>query len=458
MEKYHLTTISRTQSPKGNNRKYRASITARTCMPILLLVTFLLLTSCTPTAPRIGANPTSTVSTISPSACPSILPTTQTDQVQTCLTPHAMRVAYGIDSLIQQGFTGKGQTIVDLVSFGSPTLQQDMKVFDQTFNLPPADVQVISPLHVPSYDPRHDKIGWAQETEMDVQIIHALAPEAKVIVLQSPVAETEGIVGLPQYRQLQHYIIDHQLGYIVSMSWGASELTLQDAQGQQELQLWNDLFQQGTTQDHITYVAASGDTGATDYIDENNNLGHVHTIGFAADSPWVTGVGGTTLRSNNGSTFQETAWSGSEGGFSSFYQMPSYQNLLPPEVQQEFNNRRGVPDVSADGDPNTGLPVYLNGQWSIAGGTSASAPIWAAVAAIANQIAGHPLGFINPGLYKLAASATYHQDFHDITQGNNSNVLAGVTGYTAAPGWDPVTGLGTPNAEHLIPDLIAALK
>jgi subtilase family serine protease len=242
------------------------------------------------------------------------------------------------------------------------------------------------------------------------------------------------------------------------MSWGASELTLQDAQGQQELQLWNDLFQQGTTQDHITYFAASGDTGATDYIDDKEDLAHVRTIGFAADSPWVTSVGGTTLQSNNGSTFQETAWSNSEGGFSRFYQMPSYQNLLPPAVQQEFNNRRGVPDVSADGDPNTALPVYLNGQWSAASGTSASAPIWAAIATIANQIAGHPLGFINPGLYKLAASATYHQDFHDITQGNNSNAQAGVNGYTAAPGWDPVTGLGTPNAEHLIPDLIAALK
>jgi subtilase family serine protease len=458
MEEYHLTAISRTQPPKGNNRKCRASITNRACMPILLLVTLLLLTSCTPTTTRIGANHTPTVSTISPSACPSTLPATQPDEIQTCLTPHAMRLAYGIDSLIQQGFTGKGQAIIDLVSFGSPTLQQDMKVFDQTFNLPPADVQVISPLHVPTYDPRHDKVGWAQETEMDVQIIHALAPEAKVIVLQSPVAETEGIVGLPEYRQLQHYIIDHQLGSIVSMSWGASELTLQDTQAKQELQLWNDLFQQGTTQDHITYFASSGDTGATDYTDDKEDLAHIRTIGFAADSPWVTGVGGTTLQSNNDSTFQETAWSGSEGGFSRFYQMPSYQKLLPAAVLQEFNNRRGVPDVSADGDPYTGLPIYFNGQWSIAGGTSASAPIWAAIAAIANQMAGHPLGFINPGLYKLAASATYHQDFHDITQGNNSYAQAGVNGYTAAPGWDPVTGLGTPNARKLIPDLIAALK
>lgn len=379
------------------------------------------------------------------------------DSTSICLTPHALRVAYGIDSLINKGFTGKGQTIVDIVSFGSPTLQQDMQVFDQTFNLPPADIQVISPLNVPEYDPHQDKGGWAQETEMDVQIIHTLAPEAKIIVLQSPVAETEGTVGLPEYRQLEQYVIDHQLGYIVSQSWGASELTLQDAQGQQELQQWNDLLENGTTKHHITYFSASGDTGATDYKDDKSHLANIPTTSFPVDSPWITSVGGTSLYIT-GSNSSETAWSSSGGGFSQFYQMPSYQKLLPAKVQQQFNNQRGVPDVSAVADPTTGLPIYLDGQWSLAGGTSASTPVWAAIEAIANQIAGHPLGFINPGLYKLGASATYQQDFHDITEGNNNNLQANVKGYQAVVGWDPVTGLGTPNAEHLIPDLIAALK
>ena len=428
-----------------------------TRMYIPLFIVFLLLTGCTSTPSGISAN-----HNLTPLASPSsLLPTTTADacpaQMQTCLTPHAMRVVYGIDSLIQKGFTGKGQTIIDVVSFGSPTLQQDMNVFDQAFNLPPADLQVISPLNVPEYDPRHDKQGWGQETEMDVQVIHAFAPEAKFIVLQSPVAETEGIVGLPEYRQLQQYIIDHQLGSIVSQSWGASELTLQDTQGQQELQKWNDLLQQGTTNHHITYFSSSGDTGATDYIDDNNHLGNTLATSFAADSPWVTSVGGTSFQST-GSTFYETAWSSSGGGFSRFYPMPSYQKMLPTKVQKLFNNRRGVPDVSAQADPTLGLSVYLGGQWTLSGGTSASTPVWAAIEAIANQMAGHPLGFINPGLYKLATSATYQQDFHNITEGNNSNPQAGVKGYSAAPGWNPVTGLGTPNAEKLIPDLIAALK
>ncbi len=390
--------------------------------------------------------------------CPEPLRT-----ISTCVTPHAMRVAYGIDSLLQQGFTGKGQTIIDIVSFGSPTLQKDMDVFNKAFNLPPIDLQVISPLNVPESDPFGDKAGWAQETELDVQIIHALAPEARVVILTSPVAETEGTVGLPEFRQLEQYAIDHNLGNIVSQSWGASELTLQDAKGQQELQKWDDLFHKGTTQQHMTYFASSGDEGATDFADDQHHLAKVPTTSFAADSPWVTSVGGTTLvRTNN--AIHESAWmdngggSGSGGGFSRFYQEPSYQQKLPGFVQHQLNNRRGVPDVAADADPNTGLAIYLDGQWTLAGGTSASSPVWAGIMAIANQKAGRPLGFIDPALYQIGTSRTYHQDFRDITQGNNTNRVAKVQGYPAIQGWDPVTGLGAPNAEKLIPDLIAISK
>ncbi|HLG64130.1 MAG TPA: S53 family peptidase [Ktedonosporobacter sp.] len=375
-----------------------------------------------------------------------------------CITPHAMQTVYGVSSLLQRGFTGKGQTVVDIVSFGSPTLQQDMQVFDQTFGLPPVDLQIISPLHVPEYDPRGDKGGWAGETELDVQIIHAIAPDAKIVVLVSPVAETEGTIGLPEFRQLEQYVLDHKLGNIVSQSWGASELTLQDQQGQQELQRWNDLLQQATTQQGMTYFGSSGDNGATDFTDlAGTHLANVPTTSFAADSPWVTAVGGTTLL-RNGTTVNETAWRDSGGGFSRFYKTPSYQQGLPASVEQQLSNRRGVPDVSADADPLTGLAIYLNGSWTTAGGTSASAPVWAGLMAIANQMAGHPLGFINPALYRLAASSTYAQDFRDITAGNNTNDSANVQGYSAAPGWDPVTGLGSPNAEKLIPDLIATMK
>src|SRR6185437_9168091 len=114
--------------------------------------------------------------------------------------------------------------------------------------------------------------GWAGETELDVEIIHAVAPDAKIIVLTSPVAETEGTVGLPQFRQLVQYVLDHHLGSIVSMSWGASEPSLSDAAGRAEIAQWDTLFKQSTTQQGITYLASSGDLGASDYLDLQKDI------------------------------------------------------------------------------------------------------------------------------------------------------------------------------------------
>lgn len=375
-----------------------------------------------------------------------------------CQTPGSMRAAYGITPLIQKGYTGQGQTIIDIVSFGSPTLQRDMDAFDQQFGLPPITIQQISPLNEPASGSSNDRSGWAGETTLDVEIIHALAPGAKIVVLISPVAETEGTIGLPEFRKLVQYTIDHKLGTIISNSWGASEATLKDAAGQAELQQWNTLLQQATTQDGLTFLASSGDNGATDFTDlAGTTLATSPTSSFLNDNPWVTSVGGTSLH-RNGTTFGESAWNSGEasggGGFSAFYSTPSYQKLLPSSVQGIMNNRRGLPDVSGDADPATGLAMYENGSWATAGGTSASAPMWAALVAIANQMAGHPLGFINPALYKVGTSAHYLQDFHDITVGNNTEGV--VVGFSAIPGWDPVTGLGSPNAVNLLPDLIAA--
>ncbi|GHO87222.1 S53 family peptidase [Dictyobacter formicarum] len=426
----------------------------RTTLRLLfsLFSMILLLAACSPQSVLgDGVQSTSTVATSNASddACPASI-----KQLPTCLTPNAMRKAYGIQSLYEKGYTGKGQTVIDIVSFGSPTIQQDMKVFDQTFNLPPVNLQVIAPLHVPEYDPHHDKSGWASETTLDVQIIHALAPDAHIVLLVSPVAEIEGTIGLPEFRQLEQYAIDHKLGNIVSHSWGASELTFQDAKGQAELKAWDQLLEKGTTQQGMTYFSSSGDNGATDYADlQATKIANVPTTSFAASSPWVTSVGGTNLVNDHG-TFKEVAWTGSGGGFSRFFSMPDFQKLLPPATQEQFKNRRGVPDVSAVADPFTGMAVYINGNWTQAGGTSASSPVWSAVMALANQMAGRPLGFINPALYKIATSGNYQQAFRDITQGNNDNLSAKVKGYPAVTGWDAVTGLGTPNAEYLVPALI----
>jgi len=377
-----------------------------------------------------------------------------------CYTPHQFQVVYGVDTLLKQGFTGKGQTVVDIVSFGSPTLQQDMNVFDQQFGLPPIQLQIIAPLGTKPFDPsNHDMVGWAGETTLDVQIIHAIAPGANIVVLTSPVPETEGVVGLPEFLQLEQYAIDHHLGNIISQSWGASEATLADTAGRQEVQKWDAFFQK-TTQAGMTYLTSSGDNGATDVTNmDATKFASTPTIGFPADNPWVTAVGGTTV-TRQGTTIHETAWNKSEGGYSALFASPAYQQTLPPAIQSQAKHRRGVPDVAADADPLTGLAFYEAGQWTLAGGTSASAPLWAGLIAIADQMAGHPLGFINPALYKLAQSPNYAQDFHDVTVGNNSvnDGSVKVTGYSAGPGWDAVTGWGTPNAAHLLPDLISAMK
>ena len=416
---------------------------------IPLLIVCLLLTACGPAKNQATNSKTQTPLM---DVCPGLI-----KSIQTCLTPRALRVAYGIEALTQKGFTGKGQTIIDITSFDSPTLQNDMKVFDQTFNLPPVDLQVISPLNMPEADPNKDKEAWEEGTVQEVQLFHAIAPEAKIIVLVSPVAETEGTFGLPEFRKLLQYAIDHQLGNIVSLRWNVSEATLQDTQGMQELQQWDDLFQQGITKSHMTYIATSGSGGAANLAADGKKIATVPMSSFPGDSPWVTSVGGTNLLlTSAGSTLSETGWSASGGGFSQIYPMPSYQRLLPAAVQQQFNNRRGIPDVAADENNITGPALYVKGQWRQAGGNS-SVPIWAALQAIANQVAKRPLGFINPGLYKLAASSTYQQDFYDVTQGDNSYNQAGIKGYSAGQSWDAVTGLGTPNAGKLIPDLIAAL-
>jgi subtilase family serine protease len=445
---------------------------SRRLPPVLFLLFFLCACANGSQGPGASAPPTPTPTPLPASALTDVCPK-PFDKITTCLTPHALRVAYGIEPLYEKGIAGKGQTIIDIVSFGSPTLRQDLAKYDATFGLPPIDLQIISPLkNVARYDPRGDAPGWASETTLDVEIIHALAPDARVVVLTSPVAETEGTIGLPQFRQLIQYAIDHHLGYIFSQSWGASELTLEDKAGQQELQQWNTLFQKATTTEHMTFFSSSGDNGATDYANvAGTQLASVRTTSFAPDSPWVTSVGGTSLRRVNSTTYAETVWNSnggaSGGGFSRFYQEPSYQKTLPASIQGEFNNHRGVPDVAADADPDTGLAMYETGigangtvgGWTLTGGTSAAAPAWSAIMAIANQIAGHPLGFINPALYKLASSSsTYSRDFHDIIVGNNDFLATHVVGYTATKGWDPVTGLGSPDAENLIPDLINVMK
>jgi subtilase family serine protease len=231
----------------------------------------------------------------------------------------------------------------------------------------------------------------------------------------------------------------------------------------------------------VTVVAASGDTGAAGepcaLIDALNgsipsNFVPRKEVGLVASDPLVLSVGGTTLNASHttGAWIGETAWGlpdgnpgtgfqASGGGFSHLFPRPTYQNGVAG-----IGSYRGVPDVAADGNSDTGFPVVTSdagGGYTISGhaGTSASAPLWAGVIALADQYAKRHLGFVNPAIYQIARSSHYHQAFHDITAGpaNTAKFPRGtIIGYRPGPGWDPVTGWGSPNAEALVPLLASA--
>jgi len=199
--------------------------------------------------------------------------------------------------------------------------------------LPPITIQIASPLGATPFDANSkDMGGWAGETELDVQIIHAVAPDAHIIVMTSPVDETEGTIGLPEFLKLEQYAVAHHLGQIFSQSFVASEATLADSNGQKLVKSFTDFYRQITTQQGITVVSGSGDNGATDWANiAATQLSPNPTVNFPANVPWVTAVGGTTLK-NTPPSYDESAWSGSGGGMSKFFNEPDFQKSMPSTI------------------------------------------------------------------------------------------------------------------------------
>ncbi len=381
-----------------------------------------------------------------------------------CYSPQQMRNAYNVTPMLNSGYIGTGQTIVIIDSFGSPTVAADLAKFDADYGLPaPPSFQVLAPLGTVPFDPHNtDRVGWAQESDLDVQWAHAMAPGASIVLLTSPVSETQGVQGMPEFLKLSQYAVDHHLGKVVSQSWGTTEETLFTPQGKQILDGFNAFYAQSSRQ-QVTFLASAGDTGSLN-PDVNNKNYPFPTVGFPASSPWVTAIGGTSLYANiNGNYQTETTWnegigSATGGGYSLYFKAPDYQKqTLPSAVQTASHGYRGLPDVAYDGDPLTSIPVYLgflpDPDYYLFGGTSAGTPQWAGLVADANQWAGHPLGFLNTKLYQIAV----HQGqtgpvFHDITTGNNAQGT--VPGYQATPGWDAVTGWGSPITSSLFAQMI----
>jgi subtilase family serine protease len=300
------------------------------------------------------------------------------------------------------------------------------------------------------FDPANsDMVNWAVETTLDVEWSHAMAPDASIVLLTSPADETEGVQGMPQFNELENYALDHHLGQVISQSWGATENTLFTPAGQQVFKNFAQTYARAAAMG-VTVLASAGDFGSSNPELNGTTFYPFPTVNFPASSPLVTAVGGTSLYADTSGDYQsETVWNSDGGagggGISQVFSEPLYQRLvLPQSGQKLLGGHRGIPDISWNADPNTSILVYLSfaglpgaGYYYFIGGTSEGSPQWAGLVADLDQLAGHPIGFLNPYLYALGAAGI---GFHDITVGNNSD--NGVPGYTATPGWDPASGWG----------------
>jgi subtilase family serine protease len=380
------------------------------------------------------------------------------------LSPDQMRTAYNLGPLTAKGIEGRGQTIVIVDSFGSPTIAHDLQVFDNFFALPaPPSFRVIQPVgKVPPFSRRGaNGSGWAFETSLDVEWAHVMAPDAKIVLVETPTSENEGTSGFPQIVAAERYVLTHKLGQVISQSFAATEQTFPSKKALLRLRGAYTMAQR----DHVTVLAGSGDSGATGLTSDMRTYYTTRAVSWPATDPLVTAVGGTQLdlRANGSRIKPDVAWNDSGGGRSIFFRRPTYQS----GVRKLTGDYRGVPDISLDASCNSAAAVYLSypgnggGTWSTACGTSLATPLFAGIVTLADQIAGHGkprgLGLINPAIYRM--EATHDKGIVDIRKGTNSftfvrnGVRHTVRGFVARKGYDLVTGAGTVNAAYFVPEL-----
>ncbi len=324
-------------------------------------------------------------------------------------TPAEIRNAYSFSRLYGRGINGTGERIAIVDAFGSPTLQSDIASFSSLTGLPPANLKLFYPDGVP----KQKNSGWAVETSLDVEWVHAIAPGATidlVVGLSSSVGSLFDAISfvatsLPNETAL-------------SMSFGQSE-SLYPSTGSFTMANFHQLFVTLTSHG-TTPIASSGDSGASSCCNPQ----------YPASDPLVLAVGGTSLTLNSDASYRgESTWSGSRAGSSIVFSKPAFQQGLGDSMRDDV-------DVSYDADPNTGVLVVYNGGLYEVGGTSVGAPQWSALIALADQPRGLRLGSVPPLLYTKSA-------FHDVTTGCDGF-------FCANTGWDYPTGLGSPNATSII--------
>jgi subtilase family serine protease len=453
--------------PRGRRLRLLA-----TAMPLAVL----LATACSPAHIGVASSggparppAASPTAALPPAAPPSS--TADCNSVTTCYTPQQLQVAYGIKPLLDRGINGRGETVVlpELAeSRLNPPLvtdmRQDMAAFDDMFHLPAARMRVVTTL-AGAGSP------WLafEEEVLDAEMVHALAPDAALVILLLPATSLNNTSNAVS-AAVASLRLGSTEGGVMSIS-AAGQIGGEHCASRAQASSVNAALQTAASR-HVTVVAASGDAGAVaepcdvyGALMGTSTFTPVKEVNLLASDPLVLGVGGTSLTASHttGAWQCETAWGlpygtpgsafqASGGGFSRLFARPGYQDGVPG-----IGATRGVPDVSADASGHTGMAIVLRADGtsmvSNSGGTSASAPIWAALIALADQYAGRRLGLVNPAIYQIARGPRYHQAFHDATTGNNTVQFppATITGYQAAPGWDPVTGWGSPDAQVLIP-------
>jgi kumamolisin len=270
------------------------------------------------------------------------------------------------------------------------------------------------------------------EVMLDIEVAGAIAPSAKIVVYFAPNTD-RGF--LDAVTTAVHDSTNQPS--VISISWGSAESNWTS----QALTNFDEAFQAAAAMG-VTVCAASGDNGSSDGVNDGNN--HVD---FPASSSFALACGGTTLQASNGKIVNETVWDNlpagggaTGGGVSDAFPLPTWQDGFGVPAPTVQGGGRGVPDVSGDADPSTGYNILVDGENAVFGGTSAVAPLWAALVARVNQQIGKPVGFLNPQIY---AKAVETSGFHDVTDGNNG-------AFTAGPGWDPCTGLGSPDGARLL--------
>jgi subtilase family serine protease len=376
------------------------------------------------------------------------------DQIA-CYSPNQYRTAYDLNPLYSSGVTGKGKTIAIVDSFGSPTIRRDIATFDTSFHLPAANLEVIHPEGAPPKFNGKDATmsNWAFETTLDVEYAHSIAPGAKILLVETPEAETEGATGFPDMMFAEKYVIEHHLADVITQSFGATENTF-DNPGK-DIRSLRYAFT-AAQQAHVTVLASSGDDGATDSMKDGTTTYKHRVNSWPSSDPLVTSIGGTQLflKANGQRSKPDVVWNdgfgAGGGGLSEVFARPAFQN----SVKSLTGAHRGTPDISMSAAVDGAALVYLSFPglpkgFYLVGGTSEASPIFSGIVALADQHAGHDLGNINAALYGLGGRSA--DGIVDVTKGNNS--FANVTGFSARHGYDLASGWGTVDAKKFVTHL-----